>query len=231
MESLAYSYMYMAHEETTKKMESLPKIKFNWKGIFKSFNTVIPNQQVSRNTKNHLPKFQFNWKNLLKSSVWLALAGVSVLVTAVSQIQIASAMNYVSTNGRCLNIRTGPSLNSQVIRCAPYGSSLPGVVRGASSNGFATLADGTYAYSKWINASPPRVYRRSSRINVSSRIFLRNGSQGTSVSQLQKALGNVTVDGYYGPETERQVRSFQVRNGLLVDGIVGPQTRRALDVS
>ncbi|WP_341531930.1 peptidoglycan-binding domain-containing protein (plasmid) [Nostoc sp. UHCC 0302] len=54
-------------------------------------------------------------------------------------------------------------------------------------------------------------------------MFLRDGSQGTSASQVQKALSNVIVDGYYGPETERQVRSFQASNGLLVDGIVGPQ--------
>jgi peptidoglycan hydrolase-like protein with peptidoglycan-binding domain len=34
----------------------------------------------------------------------------------------------------------------------------------------------------------------------------------------------LTVDGYYGPHTASDVRSFQTVNGLAVDGITGPQT-------
>ena len=37
-----------------------------------------------------------------------------------------------------------------------------------------------------------------------------------------------TIDGFYGPRTERGVRALQRRAGLVVDGIVGPRTRRAL---
>ena len=33
-----------------------------------------------------------------------------------------------------------------------------------------------------------------------------------------------TVDGYYGPVTERAVIAFQQTNGLTVDGVVGPNT-------
>jgi hypothetical protein len=36
------------------------------------------------------------------------------------------------------------------------------------------------------------------------------------------------VDGVFGPVTERAVKRFQRRKGLVVDGIVGPQTRAAL---
>jgi murein DD-endopeptidase MepM/ murein hydrolase activator NlpD len=45
-----------------------------------------------------------------------------------------------------------------------------------------------------------------------------------------KAIGlyPVAVDGIRGPFTERGVRRFQGRRGLIVDGIAGPQTRRAL---
>jgi peptidoglycan hydrolase-like protein with peptidoglycan-binding domain len=59
-------------------------------------------------------------------------------------------------------------------------------------------------------------------------IVLTEGSEGRQVRLLQQALGDVAVDGMFGPETEEAVRSFQARNGLTVDGIVGPLTSAAL---
>lgn len=38
----------------------------------------------------------------------------------------------------------------------------------------------------------------------------------------------ISVDGYYGPQTEDVVTSFQREKGLTVDGLLGPQTWRAL---
>jgi peptidoglycan hydrolase-like protein with peptidoglycan-binding domain len=59
-------------------------------------------------------------------------------------------------------------------------------------------------------------------------ITLSSGEEGRQVELLQKALGNVTVDGVYGPETEAAVEKFQTSRGLAVDGIVGPATSAAL---
>src|SRR5271165_228248 len=59
-------------------------------------------------------------------------------------------------------------------------------------------------------------------------IVLTEGSEGRQVQMLQQALGNVKVDGIFGPETEEAVKSFQARSGLTVDGIVGPLTGAAL---
>jgi peptidoglycan hydrolase-like protein with peptidoglycan-binding domain len=59
-------------------------------------------------------------------------------------------------------------------------------------------------------------------------IELSEGSEGRQVKLLQQALGRVTVDGVYGPETEAAVRSFQESRGLTVDGVVGAQTSAAL---
>jgi peptidoglycan hydrolase-like protein with peptidoglycan-binding domain len=53
-------------------------------------------------------------------------------------------------------------------------------------------------------------------------------SEGHQVTLLQRALGDVKVDGVYGPETEGAVRHFQTTRGLAVDGVVGPQTTTAL---
>jgi hypothetical protein len=54
------------------------------------------------------------------------------------------------------------------------------------------------------------------------------GSTGDIVIKIQKALGNVAVDGVYGPQTEQAVRRFQLSVGVSSDGIVGPQTWRWL---
>ena len=59
-------------------------------------------------------------------------------------------------------------------------------------------------------------------------ISLSEGSEGRQVQLLQRALGNVKVDGIFGPETEAAVRAFQSSAGLAVDGVVGPATSDAL---
>jgi lysozyme len=63
---------------------------------------------------------------------------------------------------------------------------------------------------------------------------LKQGAKGDAVQRLQKALAragqNVTVDGDFGPGTDRAVRAFQAAHGLGVDGVVGPATWVALGV-
>jgi len=62
---------------------------------------------------------------------------------------------------------------------------------------------------------------------------LRIGDVGPAVSQLQDMLVQVgypvTVDGRFGPATERAVFSFQKRAGIAVDGIAGRQTLARLE--
>jgi GH24 family phage-related lysozyme (muramidase) len=61
---------------------------------------------------------------------------------------------------------------------------------------------------------------------------LRRGARGKDVERLQKELTRhghrLTVDGDFGPATERAVSAFQRANGLAVDGRVGPATWAAL---
>jgi peptidoglycan hydrolase-like protein with peptidoglycan-binding domain len=59
-------------------------------------------------------------------------------------------------------------------------------------------------------------------------LVLSPESEGRQVTLLQRALGDVKVDGVYGPETEAAVRQFQTSRGLAVDGVVGQQTTSAL---
>jgi hypothetical protein len=57
-------------------------------------------------------------------------------------------------------------------------------------------------------------------------------ASSANVAALQVALKAVhfyggAIDGIKGPRTQRAVRRFQRRKGLVVDGIAGPRTRRA----
>ncbi|MBG1267377.1 peptidoglycan-binding domain-containing protein [Nostoc sp. WHI] len=214
MEYLAYSHMFIAQEEASANTKYHPP---------KSSNIVITKEEASANTKS-----KFNWKKLLKSSAWLALAGVGVLLVALTQIQMSSAA-YVKTNGSCLRIRTGPSTNYSYIDCVSNGSTLPAIER--YENGFARLSTGRYVFARWIGDKPNTNNLPVTRPGgVGGSVILNPGSRGQLVRDVQTALGNLRVDGIYGQETVSRVRSFQASKGLLVDGVVGPETRAAMGI-
>lgn len=56
---------------------------------------------------------------------------------------------------------------------------------------------------------------------------LRRGTSGEEVRNLQSKLF-VTVDGEFGPKTEKAVIRFQQMHGLVADGVVGPATWKAI---
>ncbi len=60
-----------------------------------------------------------------------------------------------------------------------------------------------------------------------AQAYLRLGSAGSAVADVQAALG-IRADGLFGCETKQAVIDFQIRSGIAVDGVVGPQTLSAL---
>jgi hypothetical protein len=80
----------------------------------------------------------------------------------------------------------------------------------------------------------PRTRAKLGRLGrpLYGRRLIRRGLVGLDVSVLQFTLTRrgmrVGVDGVFGRNTDRAVRRFQSRRGLVVDGVVGPMTRRAL---
>ncbi len=61
---------------------------------------------------------------------------------------------------------------------------------------------------------------------------LRHGDRSQAVRTLQKNLnshgGALVVDGDYGDATEKAVRAYQLKAGLVVDGIAGEKTQTSL---
>ncbi|MGM0638456.1 MAG: N-acetylmuramidase domain-containing protein [Pseudomonadota bacterium] len=61
---------------------------------------------------------------------------------------------------------------------------------------------------------------------------LRRGDTGDEVLELQRRLSTagfpLALDGQFGPATERALRSFQNRAGLVMDGLAGPKTNHLL---
>jgi murein L,D-transpeptidase YcbB/YkuD len=54
-------------------------------------------------------------------------------------------------------------------------------------------------------------------------MLLRRGAHGDAVKKLQEQLV-IGTDGKFGPRTEKAVRDYQKKNGLVADGMAGPAT-------
>ena len=59
-------------------------------------------------------------------------------------------------------------------------------------------------------------------------MLLKLGSIGDEVKKLQRIL-KIVIDGDFGPITQKAVKAFQQKMGLLVDGIVGPKSWEKLE--
>lgn len=70
----------------------------------------------------------------------------------------------------------------------------------------------------------------------SESVLSRLGSSGSEVTAIQKRLKNWgyykgAVDGIYGSETQKAVKSFQRKNGLTADGVAGSATLAAMGIA
>lgn len=86
----------------------------------------------------------------------------------------------------------------------------------------------------WLYSQLPRLRDQvRKRLDPSLENYLREGSTGTKVKELQQllkahGLNPGPIDGAFGAGTKQAVISFQKYKGLDADGIVGPKTWEAL---
>lgn len=124
-------------------------------------NMVIANEGENIDIEYSLPQVQFTWKKQLKSA-WLAFASVGVLCAILAHTQATLAVYrgpgryFVSTNGGCLNVRTGPSTSYPSVACYRNRSRLPQVI--GYRNGFAHTDTDYYTSSNWIASSSGNDY-------------------------------------------------------------------------
>ena len=78
-----------------------------------------------------------------------------------------------------------------------------------------------------------RAGKRPSIPDVPERAYIGPGDTGAEVKlrqdQLNKAGFKTATDGAYGPGMEKNVRAFQLSQGLKVDGLIGAVTAAALE--
>lgn len=118
---------------------------------------------------------------------------------------------------------------------APYATACPGTqlkAQIARILGAATIGLGNVSPTP---APVPQVPQIPVNNYPAFPAYLRKGSKGVYVRQIQQRLRdrgwNITVDGDFGPATDRIIRLFQKEKGLGIDGVVGPLTWKAIWLS
>jgi peptidoglycan hydrolase-like protein with peptidoglycan-binding domain len=98
-------------------------------------------------------------------------------------------------------------------------SKLDGALRDCNWAAFARAYNGPAYKKNRYDEKLAAAYARHDGV----RPGLKKGDGGAAVRKLQAALG-VTVDGRFGPATERALVAFQSVNGLPADGVARPAT-------
>jgi putative chitinase len=151
----------------------------------------------------------------------------------------------IQLTGRHNYTKFGESIGKSAEEVIPYVETKQGALESAcwfwSSNGINRYADAQdiVGMTKRINGGTigleDRKHHYSHALEVLGGHYdpsskeapletVRKGSKGDTVMKVQRALGITPVDGDFGPGTERIVKEWQTKNGLVADGIVGPKS-------
>ena len=58
--------------------------------------------------------------------------------------------------------------------------------------------------------------------------MLQQGSQGVDVQHMQRRLGGIAADGFFGPQTSARLKAWQRAHHLVADGLFGVLSQRSL---
>lgn len=99
----------------------------------------------------------------------------------------------------------------------------PEVPAPPKENGEGPASPGSPSPSPW--ESQPGFFSVSARVDLP---VLRIGDAGPAVELMQAIIGNMPVDGKFGPVTNSEVLETQELYNLKADGLVGPKTWAAI---
>lgn len=86
----------------------------------------------------------------------------------------------------------------------------------------ATQKASSFLGARWPDGFPLPAH------DPSAMPMIEQGDEGPAVSEAQRLLCGVEVDGDFGPTTDQATRTFQIAKSLEVDGVIGPNTWEAL---
>ncbi len=166
------------------------------------------------------------------SSGYSAITGLSCSGTST-----ASTLPYGCTTATGYSSITGLSCSStstsivvpagctaSTIFSSVTGQTCPNYVAGTSSASSSSSSSNTSSTTS--SSSKSSIYKFTAALKL--------GSKGEEVKELQKKLKSLgyykgTIDGSFGPQTEKSVKAFQKAHKLSQVGNVGPGTRAALN--
>lgn len=215
-------------------------LTYTWGGTYRTLEA-----QKSLFLRRYDPEF-VEGRNVLENSrtyngtKWYKRAGVAAAASPGTSnhglgLAIDLALDKDPTDGLDPDdaVSIGPALNWLWLNAERFGfswelQSEPWHVRFVCGD---EIPDAVRAFERTSPAPPPPPADPTSP----TRPTLRLGSVGPDVEHLQRALKargfTITIDGHFGPQTDRTVRAFQSRVRIAVDGVVGPVTWEKIETS
>jgi hypothetical protein len=142
-------------------------------------------------------------------------------------------LGYASVDALAAEARGGIAGQVRLMARFIDKSGLARALRAHDWKAFARGYNGPAFHRNAYDSRLAAAYRRHAKaLSGTTPHGLAPGARGEAVGKLQADLATIgfalTVDGIFGPETERMVRAFQARNRLRQTGIVCDATRAAI---
>ena len=145
----------------------------------------------------------------------------------------------IDGKGSAFDNRTEAQIKSQLVLLDFFKDQYPNIIA-LGHRDFSTDANGNGIIERWewIKACPSYDFREDvmnrgkNKLIVPSKIVYKLNNpliKNSTVIAIQKALG-IKSDGIFGADTDKAVKAFQAKNGLVADGIVGNKTAYLLKV-